>query len=192
MEVNETTLSIADAFLVRPEWRKDFDFAVQNSVSRGKRLGAILAHVELANLERYHFYKDLEQSMYQRFVLSPVVDQLPLSELDWRRTLWEYFYPRIRNEHDPVRAAEAIVRFLRERVGIDEAYSFQVGVETIWTQQMTDERGFERICVAALRSVGIAARLSQAKRAELWANNVWQDAPRPIIGDMSRNLEFTN
>jgi len=192
MEVNEITLSIADAFLVRQEWQKDFDFVVQNSASRGKRLGAILAHVELANLQRYHFYKDSDQSMYQPFVLSPVVDDLPLSELDWRRALWENFYPRIRNEHDPVMAAEAVVRFLRERVGIDEAYSYRVGVETIWTQQMADERGFERIYVAALRSVGIAARLNEANRAELWTNKAWRIAPRPIIGDVSKNLEFRN
>ncbi|MCC6819121.1 MAG: hypothetical protein IT579_00170, partial [Verrucomicrobia subdivision 3 bacterium] len=74
-----------------------------------------------------------------------------------------------------------VVRYLRERVGIDPAYSYRVGVETIWTQQMTDEIGFERIYVAALRSVGIAARLNAGQRAELWAGNNWHEAPRPIV-----------
>ena len=46
---------------------------------------------------------------------------------------------------------------------------------------MTDERGFERIYVAALRSVGLAARLSSAEgRAEVWSGRDWQSAPRPL------------
>jgi hypothetical protein len=185
LAVNDFTLSIADMFLVQEEWRKDFDFVARNSTSRGKRLGAVLEHSELAHLQRRHFYPDLNDTVYQDFVLSPVVDHLPLSELDWRRTLWENFYPRVRREHDPVLAAQSIVRFLRERVGIDPSYSYRVGVETIWTQQMTDETGFERIYVAALRSVGIAARLNAERRAELWANNSWHEAPRPIIASWS-------
>jgi hypothetical protein len=56
-----------------------------------------------------------------------------------------------------------------------------VGVETIWTEQMTDEVGFERIYVAALRSVGIAARLNEQKQAELWTGKKWQTAPKPLI-----------
>jgi Transglutaminase-like superfamily len=185
MAVNDFTLALADIFLVRTEWGKDFDFVVQHSVSRGKRLGAILEHAELANLQRHQFYNDLDESAYQQFVLSPVVDRLPLSELDWRRTLWENFYPRVRNEHDPAQAAQTVVRFLRERVGIDPAYCYRVGVETIWTEQMTDEMGFERIYVAALRSVGIAARLNGGKQAEFWTGTAWQNAPPPIIASWS-------
>lgn len=127
----------------------------------------------------------MNETIYQEFVLSPVVDRLPLSELDWRRTLWENFYPRVRRERDPALAAQAVVRYLRERVGIDPAYSYRVGVETIWTQQMTDENGFERIYVAALRSVGIAARLNAEQRAELWSGNAWHEAARPIIAGWS-------
>lgn len=181
MAVNDFTLDMADAFLVREEWRADYDFVVRSGVSRGKRLGALLDQASLANLQRRHFYPELNESVYREFVLSPVVDRLPLSEWDWRRTLWENFYPRVRREHDPALAAQTVVRFLRERVGIDPAYSYRVGVETIWTQQMTDEIGFERIYVAALRSVGIAARLNAGQRAELWAGNNWHEAPRPIV-----------
>jgi hypothetical protein len=188
MAVSDFTLSLADDFLVQAEWRKDFDFVVGNSVSRAKRLGAFLDHASLASLQRHHFYQDLEESVYQQFVLSPVVDRLPLSELDWRRTLWENFYPRVRRENDPALAAQVVVRYLRERVGIDPSYSYRVGVETIWTQQMTDEIGFERIYVAALRSVGIAARLSERHRAELWADNAWREAPRPIIASLSTTI----
>lgn len=190
MAVNDLTLSMADMFLVQEEWRKDFDFVARNSVSRGKRLGAILEHPELANLQRHHFYQDLDESLYQHFVLSPVVDRLPLSELDWRRTLWENFYPRVRREHDPALGAQTVVRFLRERVGIDPAFCYRVGVETIWTQQMTDEIGFHRIYVAALRSVGIAARLNENQRAELWAGNSWHEAPRPVVTSWSTAREI--
>jgi Transglutaminase-like superfamily len=189
MAVNDFTLSIADAFLVQDEWRADYDFVVRSSVSRGKRLGAILAHPELAHLQRHHFYPALDESVYQQFVLSPVVDRLPLSEWDWRRTLWENFYPRVRREHDPALAAQTVVRYLRERVGIDPTYSYRVGVETIWTQQMTDEIGFERIYVAALRSVGIAARVNAGQRAELWTGNAWHEAPRPIVASWSTSGE---
>jgi hypothetical protein len=188
MAVSDFTLSMADAFLLQEEWRKDFGFVVGKSVSRGKRLGAFLDHASLASLQRRHFYPDLEESVYQQFVLSPVVDRLPLSELDWRRTLWENFFPRVRSEHDPALAAHTVVRYLRERVGIDPAFSYQVGVETIWTQQMTDELGFERVYVAALRSVGIAARLNERHRAELWAGNAWCEAPRPIIESWSTGI----
>ena len=192
MAVSDFTLSLSDVFLVQAQWRKDFDFVVGNSVSRGKRLGAFLDHASLASLQRHHFYQDLDESVYQQFVLSPVVDRLPLSELDWRRTLWENFFPRVRREHDPALAAQTVVRYLRERVGIDPSYSYRVGVETIWTQQMTDEIGFERVYVAALRSVGIAARLGGAGRAELWTGNAWHQAPRPIIAGWPTGIEQTD
>ena len=188
MAVSDFTLSLADDFLVQAEWRKDFDFVVANSVSRGKRLGALLDHARLACLQRHHFYPALDESVYQHCVLSPVVDRLPLSELDWRRTLWEYFFPRVRHEQDPILAAQTVVRYLRQRVGIDPSYSYRVGVETIWTQQMTDANGFERIYVAALRSVGIAARLNERHRAELWTGKAWHESPRPIITSLSTTI----
>ena len=55
MAVNDFTLSMADTFLVREEWRKDFDFVVRTTVSRGKRLGALLEQASLAHLQRRHF-----------------------------------------------------------------------------------------------------------------------------------------
>ncbi len=179
--VNDFTLDLAAEFLVRPEQKSDFEFVLQNAPCRGKRLGAVLQHVELANLQRNQFYPDLDASTFQQFILSPVVDNLPLQELDWRRALWENFYPRVRRESDPASAAHVVVRFLRERVGLSPDYPYRVGVETIWTQGMTDEPGFDRIYVAALRSVGIAARLNGNRQAELLTNGQWQPAPRPLL-----------
>jgi hypothetical protein len=192
MRVNQMTQSVARALLVRAEWERDFDFLVQNPQMQGKRLGAILEHAELAHLQRPQFYSALEESTYQDFVLSPVVDALPVSEVDWRRSFWDHFYPRVRKEHDAMSAAQIVVRFLRERVGIDPANASRVGPETIWEQQMTDEKGFERTYVAALRSVGVAARLNEGHRTEMWWGNAWVEAPRPIIASWSTSIEKNN
>jgi hypothetical protein len=181
LSINDATISLAEMFLIHPQWKRDFEYLISKPAYQGKRLGAILTHVELANLQRKQFYQNLDESTFQQFVLSPDVDDLPLNEIDWRRTLWENFYPRIRRENDPVIAAQIIVRFLRERVGIDPSYRYRVGVETFWTQQMADGVGFERIYVAALRSAGIAARLNELKRAELWTGKEWQAAPKPLV-----------
>jgi len=181
LPVSDFTLDMANEFLVRAERRSDFEIVVQSTPCRGKRLGALLEHVELANLQRNQFYKTLDATTFQQFVLSPVVDTTPIAELDWRRTLWETFYPHVRQENEPSSAARIVVRVLRERVGISPDYPYRVGVETIWTQGMTDEAGFERVYVAALRSVGIAARLNERNQAEFLAGEQWQAAPRPVV-----------
>ena len=62
--------------------------------------------------------------------LGSLLDQV---ELDWRRKLWEAFYPQVRHASEPDRAARIVVRVLRERVGVSPDYPYRVGVETIWT-----------------------------------------------------------
>jgi hypothetical protein len=181
LPVSGWTLDVANEFLAHGDKAADFQFILQGAPYHGTRLGALLEHVKLANLQRHQFYPSLDTSTFQQFVLSPVVDTMPVAELDWRRRLWEYFCPLVRQENDPSRAAVVIVRALRERLGISPNYPYRVGVETIWTQGMTDEPGFERVYVAALRSVGIGARLDEHKRAELLAAGGWQAAPRPVV-----------
>ncbi|MEI6780970.1 MAG: hypothetical protein WCQ21_08645 [Verrucomicrobiota bacterium] len=180
LAANGITMELALGFLVLPRLQDDFACLTQQTVWRGKRIGALLDHVELANLQRKQFYPNLDSYTFQAYVLSPSIDRLPLTELDWRRPLWEHFYPRVRNVHDPIAGAQTIVRCLRERVGISPEYPYRVGVETIWTQGMTDATGFERIYVAALRSVGIAAQLGAKAQAEVWTGTAWQPAPRPL------------
>lgn len=101
--------------------------------------------------------------------------------LDWRRPLWENFYPRIRREQSPEAAAEIVVRFLRERVTIAQGNSFRTAVREIWQRQIANERGFEALYVAALRSVGVPGRLDARGRAEFWTGFAWQAAPRPLL-----------
>jgi hypothetical protein len=180
MPASPTAASLARDLLVRPGWAADFDFLTAQCGDR-ERLGTLLTHIGLARLQRKQFYREMDQSIYDDFVLSPRIDELPLQENNWRRPLWEHFYPLIRNDHDPSLAARVLVRALRQRVGIDSSYCSRVGVETIWTQGMTDTRGFQLIYVAVLRSVGIGARLDGSKRAELWDGQSWQPAPTPLI-----------
>jgi transglutaminase-like putative cysteine protease len=119
--------------------------------------------------------------MYQQFVLSPEIDPAADGDINWRRPLWENFYPRIRKEQSPEAAAENVVRFLRERVTIAEGNGLPAAVAEIWRRQITNERGFEAVYVAALRSVGIPARLEGRKQAELLADGKWRVAPRPLV-----------
>ena len=181
LPANRSIVGVVRSCLVEAHLRNDFDYLIQHSFSLGRPLAPLLTHVELANLQRRQFYSSLDVETFRRYILSPDIDALPLPEVDWRRTLWENFYPRIRRERDPMEAAKTVVRFLRERVGVDAKHRYRVGVETIWAQQMTDETGFARIYVAALRSVGIAARLSDRGQVELLKANQWEPAPEVLV-----------
>ena len=55
-------------------------------------------------------------------------------------------------------------------------------VPDIWRCQLTDEAGFELIYVAALRSVGVPARLDANHRAEFFDGNQWRTTPAPAVG----------
>jgi hypothetical protein len=54
-------------------------------------------------------------------------------------------------------------------------------VRTFWLRKITDETGFEIIYVAALRSVGVPARLDIQQRAEFWDGGKWTAAPPPSV-----------
>lgn len=92
------------------------------------------------------------------------------------------FYPRVRKEQDPIAAATTTVRFLRERVTIDPASCDKVGPETVWSLGRGDQQGFNRVYVAALRSIGLPSRLNSAGEVEIWAGEDWKPAPQPLIG----------
>lgn len=183
LEVNEWTLAGAQDWLVPGKWGNDFNFVVANGGSQWRRyrIGVILDSLKLADKQRHRFYTNLDNEIYQDYILSPQIDSLPLPDLDWRPVLWEYFCPRVRRLNAPEAAAQIVVRLLRERVGIDATFGADVGVLTTWREGFTDEKGFDRIYVAALRTVGIAARLDGNARAEIWNGANWEPAPRPLI-----------
>jgi hypothetical protein len=177
-------LSIAEKFLIIPKWREDFDAVKHQSYWSDERLKTLLTHVELSNYNRELINWRVDDPIYREFVLSPIITGDD-KELNWRRSLWESFYPRIRKENSIFSAARIIVRHLRERVTISgEQYDY--GIEGIWLNQITDATGFEMIYVAAMRSAGIAARLNTAGRAEFWDDVSWQLAPRPAIEQLDK------
>jgi dienelactone hydrolase len=202
LPVSDRTLAVARKYLIRPKELSDFEFLAKNSIwqtpimskndrstrIRPPRLGIVLTHVELANYNREIINWKLDEQIYRDFVLSPKIDSALDGDLNWRRELWENFYPRIRKENTTVAAAEIIVRFLRERVTV--VPSLGVGVKDsklptsiadAWKQQKCDAHGFEAIYVAAMRSAGVPARLAPNRRAEFWTGSDWQSAPRPIV-----------
>ncbi|MGO8931114.1 MAG: alpha/beta hydrolase family protein [Limisphaerales bacterium] len=181
LPIGERTLAIARKHLVAPKERSDFEFLAAKPFWPGKRLRTLLEHVELAHYNRELINWTLDEQTYQQFVLSPEIDPALDWDMNWRRPLWENFYPRIRREQGPEAAAEIVVRFLRERVTIAEGSGLPAAVSEIWQRQITNERGFEAVYVAALRSVGIPARLSDRKQAEFFADGKWQLAPRPLV-----------
>jgi len=74
-----------------------------------------------------------------------------------------------------------VVRHLRERVTMASLPHPPHDVPGIWLKQITDEAGFEIIYVAALRCVGIPARLNADEQAEFYDGHGWQTAPAPCI-----------
>jgi dienelactone hydrolase len=181
LATSERTLSIARKHLVQAKELSDFDFLAANPVWRGKPLKTLLEHVELAHYNRELINWKLDEQVYREFVLSAQIDPAADGALNWRRALWENFYPRIRREQDPAAAAEIVVRFLRERVTIAQGGGLPSVVAETWQRQITDPRGFEAVYVAALRSVGVPSRLGPQGRAEFWTGAAWQAAPRPLV-----------
>ena len=208
LEVSERTLAVARKFLVPPKWKADFETLAGQPIWKGQKLKTLLTHVELANYTVNELINwKVDEEIYREFVLSPViVPSLHLSpplgagervsEMNWRRELWENFYPRIRKENTTEAAAEIVVRFLRERVTIDshassprpsplsngrEGVIDSTGIETTWAKQIANEKDFETIYVSALRSVGVPARLSQSHKSEFWTGQEWKSAPRPLL-----------
>lgn len=191
LNATDWTLGLARKHLVQATEASDFEFLRAQPVWRGKPLKTLLEHVELAHYNRDLIGWKLDEPVYRDFVLSPQIGPAADGELNWRRTLWESFYPRIRKEQDPQAAAEIVVRFLRERVtifgesGKQKAESTNQGssasIAEIWRRQVADECGFEAVYVAALRSVGVPARLGPHGGAEFRSGAEWQAAPRPLV-----------
>jgi hypothetical protein len=181
LAITPRTLAIARKHLVQPKERSDFEFLAAKPFWPGKRLKILLEHVELANYNRELINWKLDDQIYRDYVLSPEIDPAADGDMNWRRPLWENFYPRIRKENSPEDAAEIIVRFLRERVTIAEGDRFPLEIADIWQRQITNARGFEAVYVAALRSAGVPGRLDSRHRAEFWTGARWQAAPRPLL-----------
>jgi dienelactone hydrolase len=192
LAVGERTLSIARKHIVQPKERADFEVLAAQPLWQGKKLGILLEHVELANYNRELIDWTLEDAVYRDYVLSPEIDPQRDGDLNWRRPLWENFYPRIRKEQTTESAAEIVVRFLRERVTIVRDFHRVPSISEAWQSQLTDPHGFNCLYVAAMRSAGIPARLDAQARPEFWTGTAWQTAPRPVIESCGIQLSAPN
>jgi pimeloyl-ACP methyl ester carboxylesterase len=180
MNVNARTLSIARKFLLAPKWHRDFETLATLPIWQGQRLKTLLEHVELANYTVTELVNwRVNDALYREFVLSPVIVNGEY-ELNWRRELWENFYPRVRHENTTSDAAAIVVRFLRQRVTISPNYPKQLGVESMWNGHIVNLEDFEVLYTATLRSVGVPARLNEKREAEYWTGSQWEAAPRPL------------
>jgi dienelactone hydrolase len=179
--IRSTTLSIARRFLVQPKQRANFEYLTAQPIWHGQRLETLLDHVELAGYNRQSVNWQLDDKLYRDFVLAPVITGNDGEQLNWRRPLWKEFYPLIRHESSLEDAASTVVRHLRERVTIATVPNVPREVPAICFRQITDEAGFEVIYVAALRSVGVPARLDGSGHAAFWGDGKWQTAPQPAI-----------
>jgi hypothetical protein len=174
LAISTRTLSIARPLLVPPRAGTDFEFLAAQPIWSDQPLGALLEQVELANYNRELVNWKLDDQLYREFVLSPQIDPAFDGAMDWRRPLWEYFYPQVRKVNSLGAAADIVVHQLREQVAITDRATPPQTIADIWTRQITDERGCELIAVAALRSVGIPARGSGLARAEFWNGSEWK------------------
>jgi hypothetical protein len=179
--VQDATLKIARRFLVQPKEREDFEYLAPRPIWRNQRLNVLLEHSELAGYNRQLVNWRLDDTMFRDFVLSPVITGDSDEQPNWRRMLWEEFYPRVRHEQSLESSAGIVVRHLCERVTVASMPNLSHDIAAIWTRQITDRSDFECLYVAALRSVGIPARLDSRRQAEFWNGSRWAPAPAPAI-----------
>jgi len=178
LAVSKRTLSLARQWLVPPRERADFEYLAAKNIWSGQPLKVLLVHVELANYNRTLVNWKLEDQVYREYVLSPEIDPAFDGDVNWRRPLWEYFYPRIRRETSLEAAAGIVGRQLHERVRISEGTNVSTDMKTIWQRQIATTAALERVYVAALRAAGIPARLSSSDQAEFWNGGEWKLAPQ--------------
>jgi hypothetical protein len=187
-KITPRTLSLSRKVLVSRPAANDFNCLATLPIWKGQPVGTLLGHVDLANytVTRLINWK-LDRAMYCDYVLSPLIDDTSHLELSWRKQMWKTFWPRVRHENTPQAAAQIVVRCLRERVTIAPDFRKQTGIESVWSTKIANSDDFETVYVAALRSVGIAARLAEDHRAEFWSNNGWSAAPRPPLVTLLRS-----
>jgi hypothetical protein len=173
--VTPETIALARRWCVRAELRADFDWLCARPEAKGCRLGALLEHLNLGALQRAQFAGSLAESEWREFGLSPWLGGVADGS-GWRGELWEWLAPRVRREQDAEAAAQIVNRWLALRISISEAAS-PVSPAVAWARGTTNPEGFRQLLVAALRSVGVAARFDPAGRVEFWHGDRWQEVP---------------
>jgi hypothetical protein len=204
--VSERTLAVARKFLVPPAERVDFDYLAAKPIWANVRLQTLLQHAHLAHYNRTLVNWKLEDEMYREYVLAPEIhsgenpsprpsprlggerESEPATihsqrsiDLNWRRELWEYFYPRIRRESNPGAAAEMVWRGIQEKIAVTDPAPAAT-ILAMWREGRASAAGRARLEVAALRAVGIPARLTADGQLEFWNGTEWRTMATPGSG----------
>lgn len=179
LPVGKATMAIARKCLIPPKETGDFDFLSTNVDWHGKELRILLEHAGLARYNREIVNWTLDEHMYRQYVLTPTIQAGRDGRMNWRRALWENFYPRIRKEADPTAAAAIVLQQLRQRVAM--VSKGPATIDGMWQQKTADKEGFETLCVAALRSVCVPARLNPDQQAEFWDGTEWRIVPARVF-----------
>jgi len=74
-------------------------------------------------------------------------------------------------------AAEIVIRQLREQVKATHDANVSTTILESWQRGVAGEANLQRLSVAALRSVGIPARLSVSGTVEFWNGAEWKPGP---------------
>ena len=141
--------------------------------------GQIRDYIALADYNRGLVNWELDPVNYELYVLSPCLRTNSNAELGWRQNFWSFFFPKIRSAASPDEAANFLVKYLRTEVEINSGPLETTRIQKIWDGRSASPEEFETLYVAALRSVGLGARLNLKGHAEILDNGKWQDAPRP-------------
>jgi hypothetical protein len=197
LTVSERTLSLARRFLVPPGEKNDFDFLAGKTIWANQPLKSLLQHAHLANYNRALVNWKLDDQIYREYVLSPVLNfqpstfnPQPSEALNWRRPLWEFFYPRIRKESSLEAAAEIVLRQLRQQVPVASEGHGGGTILECWQRGRASEWELDCLSVAALRSVGIPARFAR-ERAEFWNGSEWRPTSTPAVTLRRRGVVAT-
>jgi hypothetical protein len=172
LPVSERTLAVARTWLVSQQQMADFSVLAADSAWRGRRLRDLLTHVELAGYNRGLVNWTVDEQVYREFVLSPNIAPACDGQLDWRRELWEHFYPLIRREMDMEPAARLVLDKLHGSMKVSAAIA-SGSISEAWQRGQASPAGMAALSVATLRAVGITARNAEANHAEYWNGANW-------------------
>ena len=171
-------LKLARQWCVRPELRADFDWLCQQPGANRCRIGDLLEHLNLASLQRGQFAASLPENEWREFVLSPWITGAG-EDIAGRRELWEWMAPRVRRETDAGLAAQMVARELSKRVLLQDQIS-QNNVLAVWKAGAARAEVFQQIEVAALRAVGVPARMGKTGECEFMVGDAWRKMRGPL------------
>jgi hypothetical protein len=136
-------------------------------------------YLELADYCRRLVNWNINETQYQDYVLNPILKVGTKTGLEWRWILWSGFYPKIRKTNSPLEAASVLAGELRTEIEIQNQPRNDFNFTRIWRDRVASADEFKILHVAALRAVGICARINVQGMVEILQNTKWLPAPLP-------------